>query len=287
MGAIPALSFTFENKSHPYMITFPNAKINLGLHILGKRSDGFHEIESCLYPIPLTDALEIIPSPALTFSSSGNAIPGAEADNLILRAYQLLANDFPEVSPVAVHLHKHIPIGAGLGGGSSDAAFALQTLNRMFDLALSDQKLAEYAGKLGSDCPFFIRNNPQLARGRGEMLEEVAVSLAGNWLFLVHPGIHVSTAEAYAGVRPGPATKKLADVLANPASWKQELVNDFEKSIFANHPEIARIKERLYLAGAWYAAMSGSGSAVVGLFAGEPKNLNFPSDYFCFSQQLS
>ncbi|WP_375584080.1 4-(cytidine 5'-diphospho)-2-C-methyl-D-erythritol kinase [Cyclobacterium xiamenense] len=269
------------------MITFPNAKINLGLRILGKRSDGFHEIESCLYPIPLTDALEMIPSRSFTFASSGNAIPGNEADNLIVKAYRMLAADFHEVSPVAFHLHKHIPIGAGLGGGSSDAAFALAALNKIFDLNISDQTLANYAGKLGSDCPFFIRNKPQLARGRGEILEEVKLSLAGNWLFLVHPAIHIGTAEAYAGVRPAPTAKKLPEVLVDPASWKQDLINDFEISIFSKYPEIAAIKAQLYAAGAWYAAMSGSGSAVIGLFAEEPKKLNFPSGYFTFSQQLS
>ncbi|MDN3687114.1 4-(cytidine 5'-diphospho)-2-C-methyl-D-erythritol kinase [Cyclobacterium jeungdonense] len=269
------------------MISFPNAKINLGLHILNKRSDGFHEIQSCLFPIPLTDALEIIPSTSTSFSSSGITIPGNNTDNLILKAYHLIAADFPDISPIAAHLHKCIPIGAGLGGGSSNAAFALKMLNEIFNLDLNDQKLMDYAGKLGSDCPFFIRNEPQLASGRGELLEKVQLDLAGNWLILIHPGIHVSTREAYAGVKPGPAEKKLADVLATPLSWQSDLHNDFEKSIFSNHTEIAAIKHTLNQAGAWYAAMSGSGSAVFGLFENEPKNLAFPKKYFCFSRPLS
>ncbi|WP_162341426.1 4-(cytidine 5'-diphospho)-2-C-methyl-D-erythritol kinase [Cyclobacterium salsum] len=269
------------------MISFPNAKINLGLHILGKRSDGFHEIQSCLYPIPISDALEIIPGTTTEFSCSGIPIPGESTGNLILKAYQLIAADFPEISPITAHLHKCIPIGAGLGGGSSDAAFTLKMLNEIFKLDLDDEKLSEYAGKLGSDCPFFIRDEPQLASGRGELLEKIQVDLAGNWLVLLHPGIHISTQEAYAGVIPGPATKNMVEVLSNPLSWKSDLLNDFEKSIFANHPEIAAIKSHLYQAGAWYAAMSGSGSAVFGLFDHEPKNLIFPKNYVCFSKPLS
>lgn len=269
------------------MISFPNAKINLGLQILSKRSDGFHEIQSCLYPIPLTEALEIIPSTTLTFNSSGIPIPGNNTNNLILKAYHLIAADFPDISPIAAHLHKCIPIGAGLGGGSSDAAFALKMLNEIFKLDLDDETVTDYAGKLGSDCPFFIGNEPQLASGRGEQLEKVQLELAGNWLILIHPGIHISTQEAYAGVKPGPAGKKLAEVLATPLSWKSELHNDFEESIFSNHPEIAAIKGALYQAGAWYAAMSGSGSAVFGLFENKPENLVFPKNYFCFSHPLS
>lgn len=189
------------------MISFPNAKINLGLQVLGKRNDGFHDIQSCLYPIPITDALEIIPAATTGFSCSGIPIPGNDTENLILKAYQLIAAEFPEIAPITAHLHKCIPIGAGLGGGSSDAAFALKMLNEMFELNLCEEKLIEYAGKLGSDCPFFIYNEPQLASGRGEILEKIPLDLASNWLVLVHPGIHVSTQEAYAGITPGPAAK--------------------------------------------------------------------------------
>lgn len=268
------------------MISFPNAKINLGLQVLGKRNDGFHDIQSCLYPIPITDALEIIPAATTGFSCSGIPIPGNDTENLILKAYQLIAAEFPEIAPITAHLHKCIPIGAGLGGGSSDAAFALKMLNEMFELNLREEKLIEYAGKLGSDCPFFIYNEPQLASGRGEILEKIPLDLASNWLVLVHPGIHVSTQEAYAGITPGPAAKKLTEILSTPSSWKSELVNDFEQSIFSNHPEIAAIKDQLYQAGAWYAAMSGSGSAVFGLFKNKPNNLDFPKNYFSFLGKL-
>jgi len=265
------------------MISFPNAKINLGLHITSKRKDGYHEIETCMVPIPLYDALEMILDNKSNWNSSGLPIPGDPKDNLILKAEKLIKKDFQGLPNLTIHLHKNIPMGAGLGGGSADGAFALKLMNNLFDLHLDDFFLEEYAAQLGSDCPFFIENTPKIARGRGEILEPVNLSLTGNYLILVNPGIHVGTKEAYAGVRPGPPKVKLEEVLADKSRWKAELVNDFEPSIFKNHPAIAAIKEKMYSEGAFYAAMSGSGSSVFGLFEEQPKQLlTWQEDYFVF-----
>lgn len=269
------------------MIVFPNAKINLGLHIVNKRNDGFHEIESCLYPIPVTDALEMLPSENLTFHSSGNTIPGPSSDNLILKAYQVLKADFPQLPPVAVHLHKNIPIGAGLGGGSADAAFSLTLLNELFQLGIEPKKLETYAAKLGSDCPFFIQNQPKLVYGRGEILNPVNLNLDGNWIYLVHPKIHINTKDAYAGVKPKIPSLPLKEILGDKEAWKNQLANDFEESIFQKQPTIQAIKNKLYELGAYYAAMSGSGSSVFGLFKNKPKREKFPEEYFQFCQKLA
>jgi 4-diphosphocytidyl-2-C-methyl-D-erythritol kinase len=268
------------------MISFPNAKINLGLHIIGKRKDGYHDIETCMVPIPLFDALEMILDKKQTWNSSGLQIPGDSKDNLILKAEKLFRKEFPALPNLNIHLHKNIPMGAGLGGGSADGAFALKLMNNLFDLHLDDFFLEEYAAQLGSDCPFFIENTPKIARGRGELLEPIDLSLQGSYIVLINPGIHVGTKEAYAGITPAPPKVKLVEVLANRIRWKEELVNDFESSIFKNHPEIAEIKEKMYEAGAFYAAMSGSGSSVFGLFDLRPSDLVFADHYFKFESFL-
>ncbi|SFB47843.1 4-(cytidine 5'-diphospho)-2-C-methyl-D-erythritol kinase [Algoriphagus aquimarinus] len=269
------------------MISFPNAKINLGLHITAKRKDGYHDIESCMYPIPLLDALEmVIDTKKTTFTTTGLEVPGDSKDNLILKAYQLLKKDFPNLPHLAIHLHKNIPMGAGLGGGSADAAFALNLMNNLFDLILDDFFLEEYAAQLGSDCAFFIENTPKIARGRGELLETVELDLKGTHLVLINPGIHIGTKEAYAGVTPAAAKVKLEEVLADKSRWRNELVNDFEASIFPNHPEIVSIKEKLYENGAYYAAMSGSGSSVFGLFDEKPRQIGWDKSYFQVEELL-
>ncbi|MEB2780152.1 4-(cytidine 5'-diphospho)-2-C-methyl-D-erythritol kinase [Algoriphagus sp. C2-6-M1] len=269
------------------MISFPNAKINLGLHITAKRKDGYHDIVSCMIPIPLTDALEIIIDPKKTnFAISGVQVPGDPKDNLILKAYQLLKKDFPNLPHVSIHLNKNIPIGAGLGGGSSNAAFALKLMNNLFDLILDDFFLEEYAAQLGSDCAFFVENTPKIAKGRGELLEPVELDLKGTHLVLINPRIHIGTKEAYAGVTPALPKVKLEEVLADRNRWKDELVNDFEPSIFKNHPEIAAIKEKLYENGAYYAAMSGSGSSVFGLFEKKPPVIKWEDRCSSFEEIL-
>jgi 4-diphosphocytidyl-2-C-methyl-D-erythritol kinase len=255
------------------VIVFPHCKINLGLQVLQKRSDGFHDIATVFYPIPLKDALEIVPVAGEllpVMHTYGLAVEGAAADNLCMKAWQLLKKDFPDLPPVAVHCLKNIPMGAGLGGGSADGAFMLQLLNTRFQLGLSNPQLLAYALQLGSDCPFFIINKPCYGSGRGEILELLALNLAGYQLVLVHPGIHINTGWAFAqlqldrkGVRPA----NIQQAIAQPIDqWRQWLVNDFEAVVFAAHPSIASVKENLYAAGAVYASMSGSGSTVFALF---------------------
>lgn len=252
------------------MIVFPNCKINLGLHIIRKREDGFHDLETIFYPLPVTDALEVISSKQVHFESSGIAVPGEAADNLCLRAYQLLLADYPTLPPVNIHLHKHIPIGAGLGGGSADAAFMLRLLNTRYQLNLDEARLIGYAAQLGSDCAFFIPNKPCFATGRGEIMTPVDLDLSGYSFLLVHPGIHVNTGWAFRQLAPQVPAQSLPSVIRKPVEdWKHLMSNDFEEPVFAQYPAIRDIKEKMYGNGAIYASMSGSGSAVFGIF---PKN---------------
>src|SRR5690606_3055767 len=268
------------------MISFPNAKINLGLQVTSKRKDGYHEIETCMVPIPLFDALEMILDKKPSWNSTGLAIPGDSRDNLILKAEKLLRKDFQGLPNLTIHLHKNIPMGAGLGGGSADGAFALKLMSNLFDLHLDDYFLEEYAAELGSDCPFFIQNTPQIARGRGEILEPIGLSLKGVHLVLINPGIHIGTKEAYAGVTPSTPKVKLEEILADRARWKTELVNDFELSVFSMYPEIGAIKEKMYASGAFYVSMSGSGSSVFGLFHEKASGFSSKEGYFVFEGEL-
>lgn len=251
------------------MLLFPPAKINLGLSIISKRNDGYHELETCMLPIPFFDILEILPANEFSFHQSGLEIPGLKGDNLCEKAFRLLHKKHT-IPNAMIHLRKQIPMGAGLGGGSSDAAYILKGLNELFRLELSDEDLENLAAELGSDCPFFIKNEAQLAKGRGEKLTPVNLTLKGYFLVLLNPGIHVGTKEAYAGVKPSMKEKPLEVLLENPISiWQNEIINDFEQSIFANHPKIETLKQELINVGAMYAAMSGSGSSVFGIFQNE------------------
>lgn len=254
------------------MITFPNAKINIGLNIIEKRDDGFHNIQSCFYPVALCDALEVVENTEVgaerfTFSSSGIEIPGDATDNLCYFAYHLVSQDYP-VPAVKVHLHKNIPIGAGLGGGSSDAAFFIKLLNDKFELGISWGEMHHYARQLGSDCSFFVSNKPSFAEGRGDQYESMKLDLSNYYVVLVYPNIHVNTSKAYSGVKPKTPSRSLEnDILNLPIEqWKEFVQNDFEASIFPQFPEIKNIKEKLYSKGAIYSAMSGSGSTVFGIF---------------------
>lgn len=276
------------------MVVFPNAKINLGLHIVSKRADGYHNLETCFVPIPLRDILEIIEGSGDTFqfSTSGLAIPGKDQDNLCVKAYQLLKADF-DLPPVQMHLHKIIPMGGGLGGGSSDASFVLRSLNKLFTLSLDNQQLEEYASQLGSDCPFFIRNYPVLATGTGNQFQELSIDISGKHIALIFPSIAVTTAEAYAQVVPREASGKeqtvtLAEILEtdDPKQWKEKLVNDFEPSVFAQHPTLEEIKDQLYDVGAFYASMSGSGSTMYGLFNHTPDLSELESSYRVWQSAL-
>lgn len=249
------------------MITYPNAKINLGLNILTRRPDGYHDIETVFYPIPLQDALEVTDAPATTFRLVGNRLDCEPEQNLVMRVLRLLEAEF-QLPQLDIYLYKHIPAGAGLGGGSSDAAFMMRLLNERFELGLSDADMEARLAPLGADCPFFVRNTPVLASGIGNVMQPIDLELIGWNLVLVKPDINVSTREAYAAVQPHKPDMPLAEVISQPVErWQELLVNDFEASVFPLYPEIAAIKDKLIDLGATYAAMSGSGSAVYGLFA--------------------
>lgn len=257
------------------MIKFAPAKINLGLAIQEKRADGFHELTSIFYPIPLCDVVEIVDAEELSFQSFGLSIDSSMEDNLVVKAYRILQQDF-ELPPVAISLQKNIPMGAGLGGGSSDATQMLKLLNEKFQLNLTLDELRKYAAKLGSDCAFFVEHKAQLAKGRGEELTSFDLNLSSYYLQLINPGIHIGTKEAYAGVTPQLRKNIETTWGVSVSEWKNILHNDFEDSVFPNHPEIKELKEKMYQNGAIYAAMSGSGSTVFGLFEKEPKKLKLP-----------
>lgn len=259
------------------MIIFPNCKINLGLYITRKREDGFHDLETLFYPIPFNDALEVIHHPAsseMDFTSTGIPIPGDPATNLCVKAYELLKKDHPSLPGIKMHLHKTIPMGAGLGGGSADGAFALKLLNDQFTLGLSNERMFEYALLLGSDCPFFLVNSPCIAKGRGEILSAVDLDLSAYHILVVHPSIHVSTAEAFSSIIPSTPTHSIEELVKLPVkNWRTSLTNQFEPPVFKLYPELLEIKETLYNNGAIYASMSGSGSSIYGLFTKLPKEL--------------
>ena len=260
------------------MITFPIAQINLGLNVVEKRPDGYHNLETVFYPVALKDALEVqvmddqFPSPFdCDLKVTNIAIEGDEQRNLVVRAYLLLKQDFPQMPRVHAHLFKAIPTQAGMGGGSSDCAAMLLLLNRMFSLGLTEQQLIGYAARLGADCPIFILNRPAYAEGIGERLQPMAVDLQGYYLGVVRPDIPVPTKEAFSRIVPRHPQKNCREIVSQPiATWRDELTNDFEQSVFALHPEIGAVKERLYAMGAVYAAMSGSGSALFGIFRQAP-----------------
>ena len=270
------------------MISFPNAKINIGLHITEKRQDGFHNLETVFFPVGWSDALEFASSEELHFSASGIAVSGPSESNLVMKAYSLLQKDF-DLPALRIHLHKQIPFGAGLGGGSSDGAFMLLMLNKTFNLNISRERLLEYAAALGSDCPFFIMNKPVFATGRGEVMTEINLNLKGLSLVLVKPPFEVATASAFRNIVPQKPVVSLAELIQLPVTgWKGNIVNQFEFSVFNQFPEIERVKSRLYDLGAIYASMSGSGSSVFGLFIDLPEDMDdvFPPNYLTFNQQI-
>jgi len=251
------------------MVLFPNAKINLGLFITKKRVDGFHDLETCFFPIPWSDILEITPATSFKFSSSGLPIFGEIQDNLCYKAFIALSENF-KIPNVQIHLHKIIPMGAGLGGGSSDAAFTLMGLRDLFELPLTNQDLLPYAQKLGSDCAFFLYNQAQFGTGKGDVLVPIPTSLSGLYAIVLYPNFGISTQKAYAGIQPNPAPGFLPDLITSPIStWKNTIKNDFEKNLFVEFPLLAEIKQDMYDLGAVYAAMSGSGSTIFGLFKNE------------------
>jgi len=271
------------------MICFPTCKINLGLRITQKRADGFHALETVFFPISIKDALEIIieqetSAAPITFTSSGLAINGDPSDNLCFKAYGLLKKDYPTIPNIKMHLHKTIPMGAGLGGGSADGAFTLVALNQLLNLQIPEQALLDYALQLGSDCPFFIINTPAFATGRGEILKPINVNLNGYSIVIVNPGIAISTKLAFSLITPKVPDTNMEAIICEPVtSWKEKLINDFEQPIFNSFPELANIKETLYQKGAVYASMTGTGSTVYGIFPTsmmDTLSFNFPTHYF-------
>lgn len=295
------------------MVVFPNGKINLGLQILRRRADGYHDLQTVFYPVPLCDALEVAqgagpgnvlgiapvggsanpavgqqavsaPDAAVQLTLTGIPVQGNTNDNLCVKAYHLLKKDFAQLPSIAVHLHKNIPAGAGLGGGSADGAFMLRLLNDKFRLGISQEALIGYALQLGSDCPFFILNTACLAEGRGERLQPVDLDLSDYSFLLVNPGLHISTAWAFSQVSSGERAVSLAEVIRQPVSrWRELLVNDFEAPVCRQYPELQAIREKLYAAGAVYVSMSGSGSTFYGLFPkGRVSGLDWPEGYVAF-----
>lgn len=277
------------------MISFPNCKINLGLHVTRKRQDGYHDIQTVFYPLPLCDVLEIlkndlpkadrlIPESQIAFTTTGLPINGAAGKNLCIKAFELLQKDFPQLPAVQILLHKAIPIGAGLGGGSSDGSFALKLINEKFQLNIPLEKLLGYALQLGSDCPFFILNKPCYATSRGEMLQAIDLDLSTYSFIIVNPGIHINTAWAFQQIEPHDPKQSINEIIQMPvSSWITSLKNDFEKAVFAGYPQLRSIKERLYEYGALYASLSGSGSCLYGIF---PKtvlpDLQLPDSFHIF-----
>lgn len=261
------------------MVVFPGTKLNLGLHVVSKRADGYHDLESCFYPCPWSDVVEVVPAGVTRLHSSGIIVSGPLEHNLAYKAWKILADEHG-CPPADIYLHKLVPMGAGLGGGSADAVAVLKACNQVFNLGLAVQELLFLAARLGSDCPFFVADEPAMVMGRGEVLASFDLSLNGWHLTLIHPGVSVSTAKAFAGIRPTKPIADLAEILAQPVqTWQGVLVNDFESSVIPQLPIIGAVKEALLTAGGIYVAMSGSGSTV---FALSQKALDLPA----ISQQV-
>lgn len=264
------------------MICFPNAKINIGLNVLNRRDDGYHNLETIFYPVNIKDALEVQESSEMMFETSGIEIPGYANENLCLRAYDFLSEDF-DLPPVHIHLHKNIPIGAGLGGGSSDAAFFIKLINEKFGLAMDAWQMQSYCRRLGADCSFFIENKPLFAKGKGDEFEDVEVDLSRYHVALVMPPVHVSTGEAYRGVKPAKPVNSLKDLIKLPVTdWNCNINNDFEPHILRAHPQIRLVKMTMLEEGALFTLMSGSGASVYGIFENKPDLSMFEESYRVF-----
>lgn len=266
------------------MVVFPNAKINIGLNIISRRDDGYHNIESIMVPIPWRDVLEVVPAkgPNSTLTTTGREVNCEVEKNLVMKAYRAMEKQY-QLPAVDIYLHKIIPDGAGLGGGSADAAFTILALNELFSLNATKEDLAQIAAKIGADCPFFIYNTPKLATGIGTDFSDINIDLNGYKIVVIKPQVSVPTAQAYAGVTPCVPTTPLSSLISLPIDqWQKAIKNDFEKSIFPLHPIINDIKQQLIDMGADYASMSGSGSAIYGIFKGDKlAEENIPSFEQC------
>lgn len=276
------------------MIVFPNAKINIGLDIINKREDGFHNIETIFYPITFCDILEVIiddqnnKSEIVSFTTSGLNLDCPIEKNLVYKAYKIFKEYVKNVPSVKIHLHKVIPSGSGLGGGSSDASFMLKILNEFCDNILNENELLELASKIGSDCPFFIKNIPCYAYGRGEILEPIDLNLSNYYIALIIPELHINTEKAYNSIKiKVKREKKLIELINIPIEeWKYNIVNDFEDVVFEWYPELKKIKEELYNIGAIYTSLSGSGSTIYGIFKEKPELTQYLKNYFHWIELL-
>lgn len=263
------------------MVFFSNCKINLGLHIIARRPDGYHDLETIFYPLPLYDVLELLPAGETELTVHGLSIPGNKENNVVWKAWHLLKQDIPELPPVQFHLLKNIPAGAGLGAGSANGATALIALDRFFHLQLPQKQLLRYALHLGSDCPFFILNKTCYATGRGEALQPIPLDLSGYYLVIVNPGIHISTPWAFSHITPSTPVRSLKTLVSlPPAGWESIATNDFAPLVYEAYPEVKAIRDQLKTAGAVFTAMTGTGSTVFGLFKNQPGTLDFPVNYF-------
>ncbi|KOY85143.1 4-diphosphocytidyl-2C-methyl-D-erythritol kinase [bacterium 336/3] len=269
------------------MLSFPHAKINIGLYITEKRNDGFHNLESCFYPVGWSDVLEVLPSENNYLKISGLQVDGDTSENLCMKALNLLSRDH-FIPATSMFLHKVIPMGAGLGGGSADAAFTIKLINQLYNLGLETSQMQEYARLLGSDCAFFIESKPLYCYEKGDKFKDIKLDLKGKYLVLVYPNIHISTKEAYSGVKPQPLSFDLKNFLeTNPLNkWKNIIKNDFETHLFEKYPKLSEIKEYLYKQGAIYASMSGSGSTIYGIFEEKPSSLKFEENYTIWQETL-
>ena len=268
------------------MILFPPCKINIGLHVLHKRNDGFHALDSLMYPVSICDILEVVKSDTFEFTNSGITIPGEGQMNICIKAFHLMQKEYG-ISPIKIHLHKVIPMGGGLGGGSSDGTYTLRAINDLFNLNLSVERLQGLAALLGSDCPFFVKALPQVATGRGEVLRDVDFSLLGMYLYMINMGIHVSTAQAFSNVTFYQKQETILELIKNPFDQiKDELLNSFEVSVFDSYPDLQRIKNIFSDNGAIYSAMSGSGSTMYGIFKNRPEKGMFYAYELVFEEIL-
>jgi 4-diphosphocytidyl-2-C-methyl-D-erythritol kinase len=270
------------------MVVFPNAKINIGLNVTSRRNDGFHNIASVFYPVGWKDVLELLPGTSLGFCASGIEIGGEISDNLCMKIYSRLQKEF-QLPPVQIHLHKNIPVGAGLGGGSADAAFAVKMMNKMFSLGFKEGTMIDIVKDFGSDCAFFIKNVPVFVSGKGDQMAEVNINLKGMHLLIVYPDLFISTREAYEGIIPLQRDVSVAEIIKLPVhQWKDLLKNDFEDALFIKYPLLMSLKAQLYSMNAVYASMSGSGSSMYAIFESDPLIKGaFPSTYRVWKEKLA
>lgn len=269
------------------MLLFPNSKINFGLYIVAKRNDGYHNIESILWPVPWRDILEVVPAPdgKFQFTQTGIPLQITDENNLVVKVWIFMQERF-DLSPVHIYLHKTIPSGAGLGGGSSDAAYTIKALNSLFSLKLSTKRMQSFAAKFGSDCPFFIDEKPHFVAGTGTLLAQTKLDLTGYHIGIIKPDISISSAEAYKNIELKSSPSHWENVTSYPYEWRHKVVNQFEEWLMLKNPELMQFKDKLYSHNAFYASLTGSGAAIYGLFEEAPRMNEWFPDMLTWQGQL-